>query len=99
MRCTRVVLEAFGVHGIRATTAAEMLFALREAGYRPRPLEDRTLLQKPLSVVVPRLERRGGSYYLFTRDHVMALVDEVLVDSAKRGLDNRVVVGVVEVET
>lgn len=94
VRCTRAVLEAFGVDGVTPRNGLQVLDALADAGYNVSLTQDWN--GAPLREFVRAHPR--GFYYLVTRGHALALVDGTLVDTQKKGPDGRRIQGVAKVK-
>lgn len=94
VRCTQATLSALGVHGKAPRTGAGVITALIDAGMKCCPVEHEGQIRLRAFV---RAHSRGR-YYVFTRNHAMALVDGQLTDTEGRGPDGRIVLGAVEIQ-
>lgn len=97
-RCTEVVLNAFGIHGVVPTSGGGVLEALVKNGWQYRPVwRDEELQAKTVASFVAT--HPTGRWYITTAggSHSMAVVDGVLWDFEDRGEDRRRIAAVYEV--
>lgn len=90
-RCTQATLLAFGIKGY-PFYGPGCLNYLRKDGYETK--EDQDQKGRALSECI---FQGGVNYIIFTKGHVMAYVDGLLVDTMKKNLDGRIVENIFEV--
>ena len=84
MRCTEATLKAFNIHGICPTYGSGVVQALQNNGYRIDPIIEAC----DITLGQFRKLYPTGMYVVSTSEHSMALIDNVLTDTAN-GTDRR----------
>jgi len=88
MRCTQATLESFCIYGVCPLYGVGVLSELRKH-FTCTPVDGMHGLKDVMTW--------QGSYYLFTNDHAMALIDGVLTDTSHRKISNRIKVFAIKV--
>ena len=82
-RCTEATLKAFGINGCIPKFASGCLQWLTLSKYKIIKLEYTPKTLKDFKYDLTK------SYFINTRGHAMALIQGILIDTEKKGFDNR----------